>query len=471
MSVPAGTPPQTAAQMTDSLDFLNEIESLVPEHYKAALEKEEQAEAPAQQVHAKTNGHQQHPALPNEFDLPTIPKTTKQAPAQQQQTVAPEEEEEIDPTTLDLLDSDKIDKLIEGDTEALFLTEEKEQSEEVPFWHEDEDYKQLTQKLTYAGVGSEDIDKIVRKVQEKSIVESATQRQTIETDLINLKKERETLTLQLNKLKELERAVMFDQMQETEEQYSKPQRVIVKEIEKMLKMEGSGLKYEDLLFAENAEKLNAALNDTSFDIPEIKKIRKHWLDFQEIEQSYRAAKNEAKGNINKLLKAEVPDNVRASIMKNALSNYIQNDSEEFKPIKEHFLGIKENESAAQAYVKADHTFTNIVKAFASAPEVVRDTKWLTALSQYVLDAEIKKESHAKALATAKENDILKTNLAKVAIEYRKLKKAAGGIQGHKAPGSFNGNHAKGNESNELLTTYKDFLEKKIDVDALLPEFK
>lgn len=444
------------------------IDDLIPEELRQAVEK---LEKPKSETKTKVDDDEEDLELPEYKNAPSKESDEDEEEEDQDEEEddneeSYEESEGDDDEDLSL-ESESIDKLLSGELDAVSKKKKKsadvEQDEDI-FWHDDEDYTEIVNKLNYSDVDQKELDKLIKKVADKKTLDTSKYVQGLTSELSQLKKSRELLDSEIKRLKEVERAAHFDNSPEVQEKYGKPISDSILAIKDVLDLEGIDVSIREVIDAKDRTSLNRLLEDYAIDDASKTKLQNHWKNYRELQMQYEVDKSEAKNNLKKHLSTNIPEETATKILRNGLANLLKT-SEEMKYIQDGIdEGLDKNKEVNDVLALAKQNFFQLVSVLSTPSEYVHNHSWLEGLAKYVVDA-----SHSRNLATkyhseVKEKQRLEKDLAKVVKAYKKLAGSAKGITGDKnGVGYFKGGSRKADKesSAEILEEFNDLLKGKI----------
>lgn len=419
---------------------LDDFDSLVPENMRNALKELEEPEEPVV-----------------DKDTPVL-KTESQE----------EENEDLEPLNLS---EDAFDKLLKGDPNALTAIEEEsseENQEEVSFWHENEDYKQF---LFDTRIQQEEIDPIIKKVVETKLEENKEYVSSLQKEVDNFKTTQDTLKLEIDRLRTVERQALFDSTKEIQDKYLVPINNARKEIDKIAKFEGLNVSVDDILKAEDKTQLTAVLEEFDLDSVTRTKLTNHWVNYKNLAYEYLEEKERAKTSLGKALGTSIPEETSNRLFKQVVPGLFQKDEDgRFaylrKAIEE---GFEAHPEAGRVFANAKTNFDTFVNAISEAYDHSRNHEFIAGLGEFFIkasDDEYKASQASKYLNNY--NELAKKYMT-LAKKYDSLSQSARGKIGRSGfPVKKDGVNVHSEQTEEeLLQEYQDLLKEKTDINRLL----
>lgn len=387
------------------------------------------------------------------------------------------EDDEASDDDADLsLDPDSIDKLLAGELDAVtkkskLKSKSGEDSDDKPTWHEDEEYAELLEKVNYTGVSQKELDKIIQKAADTKVLENGAYTTGLQAEVNKLKNTTETMTLELQRLKEIERLAHFDNSEEVTERYAQPMTSAIENIKEILDLEGIDVSAADIIHAKDRGTLNKLLEDYSLDDDSKLKLHNNWKDYRTLQLQYKTDKEEAKQDLRKHLSTSVPAEIQKKILRNSLTEFMKSD-ESVAYIKDAVnKGLAENPNPEVSGVinLASTNFQNLIGALASPSEFIHNDKWLGGLAKYMLDASHNKNIALKYKTLLQEKEANDKNFVKIVKAYRKLASSAKGITGKPGGIAFANSNGKGSKKDEasVLAEFQGLLDGDIKIDSLM----
>lgn len=440
--------PVTPTESIDSLIGFN-IDDLIPENLRQAV-SEHQKETPEAED-------------PEEQEEETSPLPTLEASEDNRELT--EEDADFSPEALDKLLSD-------GDVDAIIKKAPKvpEETDDLPFWHEDDDYKALSQHLHAYGLEAGDIDKVLRKVVDKSTLDNKTLVDGLNDEISNLKSQYSNTKTEIERLRELERVVRFEESEETKKNYLQPIFSARDEVDAILQREGIKISASDLFQAKDVTGMTKLLGENDLEAKDLNTIRNHFRNYKDLVLKYNADRDAAKQSLKKVLKTNISDDTVKKVFTNQI-NKMLTENEALGYVRD---GLKDRTKippdVVNVLVNSEANFKNFVEALNSPQEHVFSPEFLNDLAAYVFNA-AHNERMAKVYPTiADENSKLKKALVKVSDQYKKLAKGAKGIQGGRGGGAVEFSSrasVKGKTPEQVAKEFKEQIESGDFLDEIL----
>jgi hypothetical protein len=380
---------------------------------------------------------------------PVVEKTTEK-------DTVPENLEKVD------LSTESIEKLLKGD----FSEPETKQEEEKPFWYEDEDYKELTSRLENYGLKDQAIDKVLKKVADRYEIDSGKLVQGLTSQLEEAKKKADVLEAEQKRLRDLERSVLFDQLEETKTKYGAPMIEAVEDIKNVLTREGSKISVNQILQAKNKVELLNLVEGLGLPEKDLVRVMEQWRTYKDTETAYSAAKTEAREKGIGAVTAKISDTTIETIFKNGLRSLIKSRDDYGYIDKAISSGIDKSPEVGNVIGMGKTNAFTFIKALQNPTEHLHSEQWMEGLVKYTLDSAHNKYLADQVPKLRARTSELEENLAKVIVEYKKLAVAAKGLNGSKSPGFIRNAE---NDSSKSELNSKEVLEQfaKGDYSKLL----
>lgn len=401
----------TASDNSAMQDISNSMTDLLPPELVAAVNKNKTTEVVTEKVEAK--------AAPAAVD------------------VKPEEVvKSVDvKDNVDDVNIDNIDELIEGKVTA----KATEDTEEVPDWHETDDYKNLVKKVGFVnGIKNEDFDKVIKSVVDKKIIESETYKNGLEEKLTKAKQTEDSLKEEIERLKSIEKDAFFDNLPETTEKYAKPMNDAATQMKQLLDINGVNVDINKILLSKNLTEFNNLLKNENLDDEDSTKIKNLWRNYRDSFVQYDAAKIDARNNLKKHMSSDIPIDTVKKIMGNTIAEAMKKDPR-FEYIKNGISQDEYPEEVTKVISRANQNFANITQALSNPHDSSRNGAWLNSLAAFTLDASHNANEAAKVPEITKQLESKVNDLKKLAVAYTKLMQSAKGINGANGIARINGN--------------------------------
>lgn len=447
---PAPVTPATPPDVAGLRDDFN-IDDLIPEELRTAFDDTPPAEEDSDDGEQDSSKEVEEPS----------------DPANVENILEAEEEPGEDDEDLDL-SPEAIDKLIEGDLEA---TKKKEKEADTPFWHEDEEYKTLTQRLKKLGIKEDKIDNLIQKVSDKRVTDNANILSGLEDQLEQEKKEKESLATQLQRLKAVERSAHFDTAQETQDKFVIPMQESAREVSNIFNREGIGVPLNDFFAKRNITEAVKLLEGVDLPDKDLANIRNQWRNYKELETSYLAARSSAEKDLKKALNSKISQDTVINILRNSLASIIPTDPK-YSYIREAIQDdISKHEDVSNAIGTAKSNFQNIVSALEAPSEYLHNERWLEELGKFMYDAAHNKLMEKRLHDLTVRNKKVEDSFKKFVKHYKKLASSAGGIIGSngvaKGPEAKNSKSTK-KEEDKTLREFEALLKNPNKITEILP---
>jgi len=385
-----------------------DLDALIPKELKEAAEKAREAEP----------------------ELKEAPKQVAQV--DDEEDYEDEEEERTPPAPINDdeeldLSADAIDALLKGDPDAVKKKAAEEGDDDAPWWATDEDYTNLTKKLSDYGIKPKEIDSLLSKAIDKSTLETNKYATSIKEKLSKTEKEFQALETDYVRLREMEKAVLFDESETTREKYLVPKAQAAQDIQNILEREGVKVSVQQLLNAKNKVEMMNMLGDHNIDDADMNKISTQWRAYKDINVEHAAARNEARKGLQSTLAVNISPELTTKILRNGLLEMI--DIDDFKYIGEAVKDLDANPEVETMLANANSNFKTLLNAMASPSDYAHNNKWLTQFAKHCYNNAHNSLQAKKAKTLAAENKQLTENLKKVVTQYRTLAGSAKGITG------------------------------------------
>lgn len=436
------TPPSnlSAGKEFDAFD----IDSLIPEELKAAVDKEE-LELVDEDEPVESDDNELEVAAPSGSFI--------------------EDEYPVD-ADLDL-SLDNIDRLMDGDLDALKKTNAVEDEVDVPVWHDAADYKDLVEKVAYNGMDQAQLDEVIRNASDKRVLDSGKYTQGLQAKLKKLEESQGLYDSEIARLRQIERSAHFDSSSEVKSKYIDPLRGIQSAVSDVIDTEGLPVTANDILTAQNRIALNELVSPYGLEDSTVNKIVSQWSSYRQLHRDYGIEKSSAQKDLHKHLGTNISEDMSNKILNNTLVSFMGGD-DKHSYIKEAIMSdnINEHPEVVDVVNRAKGSFTSFINALAAPSEYVNNQQWLNEFAEYTFETSHNKHIADKFYAEKETHDRTKDTLNKVVKEYRKLAASAKGISGNTGPSRMNG-HSTTTSSKANKDNYNDFLNGKIDIDDLM----
>ena len=437
----------TSLNITQRVDADSEIDDLIPDDLKAAYAKIAAEETPKED-----------------------PKKEEKVKAAEDDSTEPEEKPKATEDISDeLISSDSISKLLSGEDEEK-KTDEGEKKEEFP-WSENQIYKDLLSALSNAGLKKQQVDSFLQEVVDKHIVDKSKIVNGLESKLEEKDAQEKLLTAELARLREIEKGVKFDSLEDVKTKYHAPRAEIASNIRRLLDLESIDIPASKLLAAKNMAEFTDLIKDVQFDDDSVlTNLKNYWRAHKTLDHDYEKERKEAAENVTKNLNATLTKDSLNSVFKTALSDMMKS-SEKYKYINEAIQkGLDKDEKVAGVIRGAKKNVESIFKALSDPGTYANDRGWLKSLTSFIIDASHKShiEDQYTELST-KYADQTK-DLKRLYAAYKELRESARGIQGSKgmAGSKSNGHKSTSVEPDKDAEKLVKFINNKLDIDDLIP---
>ena len=380
--------------------------------------------------------------------------------------------QEQNPEKMDL-SPEAIQKLIDGDPDAVYIKEEEQEDVDEAFWKSEESYTGMVEGLQQLGYKEEDLDSLLRKVSDKRILDNSKVNAGLSKDLDRAKNQIEAANIELDRLRVIERSAVFDAADTTQEEFTVPMSKAAGAIQETLTTEGlKDVRLTDILMAGDITEVAKVLESYNLEDAARLKINNHWRNYRELKTGYGAARDEAKKDLSKALNTKIsPDTVK-KLLRNGLKDFIDS-GEKVSYLKDALRdGIDNHPQEAKLIASARDNFNNLVSAITN-PEVIHNDNWMHNLAIFSLDAAHNKYVEEQHSGVVQELTETKAQLKEVVINYTNLLKSAKGINGKKGSGvvSARGKESsrKANSSDEdILAEYEALLSGNKSIKDIIP---
>jgi hypothetical protein len=410
-----------------------------------------------------------------------VPPTRQQAQEDDEEDIKDEGEEPSAPIVANAADDDELDlspeaiqKLIKGDPDAIKKPKAAAaQADSKPFWHEDEEYKELVSELEDYGVDPEAIDKLIRKVSDKSVVDNGKLLTGLETKLAEKERLTEEQKLQINRLQQIERALMFDESDETKEKYLSPMKSASTEIRNILSREGVNIPVTQLLTAPDRTAMINLLKDAKLEDGDLSRIANQWRNYKDLEMGYFTARDLAAKDLKKAITVSISPEVTTNILKNTLSDFAVSDPR-FDYINTAIKeGLAEHPEVNNIVARARNNFQAIVDAMSNPTQFAHNQKWLGNLAKFFFESAHHKHIEDKYYDLDKKYKATEKSLRELAVNYQKLAGSARGITGKAAGvGKLNASSRKRSSDDQAdVEQFEALLKGKAKLSDIIPSLK
>lgn len=430
-----------------------DIDSIIPEEFKSLMSSGDEDNQDPEDAPPEQKSSPKEPEDNNEEAVP-LPTLSH-------------DEDDISDDDIDT-SPEAIEKLLAGDVDAVIKKKDGSEEEDTPFWVDDEDYQVVRDKFETYGLDAKQLDKLVRKVADKYTVDNHKVLEGVNTDLENTKKELETHRSEIQRLRELERAVRFDQSDEVKEKYITPINQAYKEIQTVLDNEGATVSMRDVLGAPNRTELVKLLQAGNVEDSQMTPIINQWRNYKQLAREYSADKEKAQKSLQNVLSANISEDTANKVFKNRLAKLIEDD-ERFQYLLEKTKDGKLPEHVQRVATGAKQNYDALIQALNSPHEHAFSDKWLNDLAEFVTRATHNDYIQEQYYPLKKENESLRSTLTKLVKKHTQLAKAAKGIQGKQGVVRKNQNDKSEDDATVLKEQYQKILQDRHGIDAILPD--
>lgn len=422
------------------------IEDLIPPELRAlAKDDDEPAEEPG--------GDDDAP----EKDVESVPPVVEDEEPEPDKEELPEDEEDADVTPED------IEKLLSGKKD-----DEDEAPEEKAFWAESEDYKELRKTLENIGVDTAGLDKILQHVADKTQIDQSKIIQGLKEDADKSRGSVEQVRGELDRLRQIERAVRFDSSEEVRTKYGVPLQEAAQKIADVLNREGVGVTLQQVLTAKNRSEMASLFDDANLTDKDMATIANQWRTYKEVDTAYRTEKESVQKDLTRALGTTIAPETVDATLKNALGTMLKRDPR-FSYVREALdEGLDNHEDVMEMLELASSNFRSFVGALSDPSARLHSEEYLGKLAGFMFDSAHGRLMSARHTELQAEYDKLKKASSKLAKNYRELVESAKGITGAKGPARGNGKHSAPDEDEkEAAETYQKLLKDDRALDELL----
>lgn len=364
------------------------------------------------------------------------------------------------------LSPENIDNLIKDPNNIV----KKPQEDEKPSWHEDNTYKQLLTKLKFSNITPTQIDKIIVDAIDKKVLKDADERNTLSTELEQLKTKDQLQSAEIDRLKNIERTAFFDTMPETQKTYREPLGQLQQSMKAVLDMEGANVSVQQIVSAKNKAEFTELTKDIDFDDATLTKLTNYWRSYKELEFKYVEDRKSAQQNLRKHLSFNISDENANNLFKSSLIEFSRSDERYAYVRKAIQEGLVGHEHVSKILGIAKANFLNIIRAVSNPVDYSKNVTWLDGVAKFALDAAHSAHVEDNYGEVVKQNEALTTNLKKVIKAYKQLYGSAKGITGKKGTIVNNAQHRNGNDesSKKDKEDFEKLLSNRLDVSEILP---
>lgn len=382
-------------------------------------------------------------------------------PAEEPEQPVTEEEDDEDGD----ITPDDIDKLLSGKEDDA-ETEEEEQH----FWAESDDYKALKTTLENIGADTSNLDKVLQHVADKTKVDQGIVVQGLREEAENSKKSVEQVQGELDRLRQIERAVRFDNADTTKEKYIAPMQSAAQKISQIIEREGSPVSVQKILGAKNRAEMTALFDDAKIPDEDMNTIANQWREYKELLTEYTTEREAAQKDLTKALGTAIAPETVDKIMKNALSDMLQQD-ERFAYVRDAIEeGLDGHDDVAQMITQAQANYRAFVGALSNPSAKIHSSKYLDQLAKYAMGAAHGQLMEDRYYTLSDEYKNLKTAAAKLSRKYKELVESARGITNERgiarAPANGNKDMSE-DDKEEAAAAYKKLLTDDRAIDDIL----
>lgn len=324
---------------------------------------------------------------------------------------------------------ESIDKLLEGDINALNKKESEQESEEEDYyWTKDEEYKDFTNALEYSGFDRAKLDSFIKKIADKSVVDQGNLVNGLRKEVDNAKRQLETYESEIAKSREAMRGIRFDEQEDVQSKYIRPAESNRNKIDSILRQEGAKLNAIQLVNINNKATLLRTLEENGVDESKSKEILTEWRAHQDTATEYNEAKQLAIKNSVSIANAKMTPERFQNILKGSLADMIEH--QEYLSLKTAVTeGIDKHPDMGGVIQKGRNNLSVIIDAIQKGSEALNDSNLMSSFAKYAINAAFVESQANKAAEKTVRIEQLENSLKKLAIEYKKLSSSAGGIKG------------------------------------------
>jgi len=459
---------QTSSPTQDSLpSIVDTFEDLIPKELKDAYKEDDVPLAKEQ------------PQMEQEDPLSFLNK-------QQPKILDPDIDDDEDFTTtkpnasnpdddeLEITSSKDIDDLISGNLDSVSKSaKNKVKQKEAPLplyeWHNNEAYKAIVKNHR---IKQEDLDKLIQEQLDTKVLTTSNYAKKVEEESEKYKNELNKHKQELLRLKQIEKDVYFDLQPETQETYGKPMQESIKEIQKVLQVEGSTIPINQILMAKDRVALNTLLKDEYLTASDLNQVVNHWRAYKDVEFRYNTAKSVANNSVRASVHTSIDDNDANRLMDSSLVQFMTSDKR-YDYIKDAIMAQTPEKPIPEDIKKitdtARNNFKAITRALSNPIDYARNQEWLEVLAKHMLDSSHARHIENKYYTLQTEATELKAQRDKLVKAYRDLASSGRGIDGNRAvAGVFKKQpNSRDNQDDNDVKMFEDFIAKKIRFDELM----
>jgi hypothetical protein len=315
----------------------------------------------------------------------------------------------------------------EESEEDYYASEEEEIEDDIAvikaeLLEENEDLQEIEQYLKQIGKGNKALDSIIESVQEKVTVGKNKLINKLQEDVEKTEKVNKAYALELERLKDLERTVRFDNLDVVKETYLNPMENSKKIIHKLLVNDGAEFTAEDALALKNRTEFNNMLANLSLSTQEANLLYTHWQNYRSLKNDYEVEKVNSNKNIAKYLGSEIPENTVKSLFSEAIQSVARTHSD--KQYIDNYFNNKattaEKERSLDVITRANGNFKALVGAISNPTDTIKSREFLSKIATFCIQAEHANSSINTLEETKKELESTKSKLVALAKQYKKL---------------------------------------------------
>lgn len=415
-----------------SLDSFN-LDELIPAEFRSIIEEEEKLESGASKDEPKPEPE----PTSNSSIEPVV--------------------EDVPDVDIDKLD---IDKLIKGedideDDQSDSVDDDEEDDESSQFWHQDDKFKTIAEKLRTYGESTEELDALLQDVSDRKVLDTSKYTSDLKSRLEEIEKARDFEKAELERLKNIEKLAYFDSAKDTQEKYIVPLRGALDNIKKTLEFQGVGLDVEDLMKAKDRLSFNNILSGYDIDDDAKVTLYNNWKDYIELSSLYTEKRKEASLNLGNYLNTTISDDIKNSVMNTSLTEFVDSD-EKLKYIREGLdKGIENNDEIKAIIANGRENFVNILDVLSDPSTHVHNREFLGKLAKFMWNNAHTNHVANKYYKLQQTYEKRDQDFKKLVKAYKDLAKSAGGI-----PSISGGSFPRGESKDSMESAYKEYEDLK-----------
>lgn len=352
-----------------------------------------------------------------------------------------------------------------------------EEVEAPPFWKEHEVYKQIVDKLKYAGVPPTQIDMLITEVSDQKTIENGKYVTGLEDKIKTFEKDQDDFRNEVMRLKEIEREAVFETLPETAKKFIEPMTEAANSIRHILQTEGANMTVSQVLNSKNRTELTNLLKNFDFTDDQLTSLVGQWRGYKDSQGSYDEARKQARVNLATKLAHNITPEKASNTVRDALIDLMGNNVE-FKYMREAIdAGLDKHKDVGEVIGKAQVQFNSMARALSNPHDFVKDPNWLRQLAKHTIENAHNERKAVQVTQLQVENAKKTQEVEALSKALLQLSEAAKGSVKSGASQAFSGQHGGGNgsqksdEKADLAGNFKKFLSGEVSVEDLIQQIR